>query len=199
MSLSHRYKNFSPQTPQDLHGATGSIEKVEEQKLQSFEDGYKSGWDDALAAQKTMRSDITAEFGRNLQEASFSYHEARTALARELRSVMEPILCDLLPKVAQETLAAHVIDEISALTQQTLDRQIEVAVHPGRLQSMESVCSDELSQPFTIVEDDTLLEDQVFLRVGASEREVNFEEWIQLTIDTVGRFFDAAEKEKLNV
>ena len=190
MSLSHRYRNFGSSPPPNEKVLT-DLEQIEERNLESFENGYKSGWDDAVAAQETTRANVTAEFGRNLQEISFSFHEARAALAKELRNVLEPVLTALLPKIAGEALAAHVLDQIDEISREAMERRVEIAVSPQRIMSMQTLFEDILKDPFEIVADDTLSADQVFIRIGTEEREIDFEPWLQAVRDALASHFDS--------
>lgn len=191
MTLSHRYQNFGMPLAQNGNAAPTSVEKIEEDKLQSFEDGYQSGWDDAVAAQGTTRDNVTAEFARSLQEASFSYHEARSSIVREFRGIMEPLLDELLPRLSRETVAAHVLEQIESLSKEALDHSIEICTAPNRVVTMQSLFENAIKDPFIIKADDSLKDDQVFIRLGNQEREIDFEPWIQQVQGAVTAYFDS--------
>jgi hypothetical protein len=57
------------------------VDAVEEAKVASFEQGYKAGWDDAVAAQSEDQTRIRADLARNLQSLSFTYQEARSHMS----------------------------------------------------------------------------------------------------------------------
>lgn len=195
MTLSHRYQNFGVKNAPQLGDETSiGAEKIEEDKLQSFENGYQSGWDDAVAAQGTTRENVTAEFARNLQEASFSFHEARTALLRELQSTVEPIINELLPGIAGETIALHILDQISKATKEALELPIEIVVSPSRVSTLQTLFEDVLKEPFEIIEDATLGEDQVFLRLGQKEKEIDFAPWLGQVKDALSTHFESIGK-----
>lgn len=200
MGVSHLYQDFGRSKPKQAYANPVESElKQEEEKLESFEDGYKSGWDDAISAQKDTNSAVSSEFAQNLQDASFSFHEARASLAKELREVVEPLLDALLPKIAKEALASHVMEQVASLSSDTLNRPIEIAVSPARMVTLQSLCEDTLTEPFVVIPDETLGEDQVFLRVGKQEREVELETWLQEVKTLVSTFFDKAEKDPQHV
>ena len=113
MTLSHLYQNFGDQKPPQQTPTTESRDAVEDEKLQSFEDGYKAGWEDAVNAQSQARDHIDNEFAKNLQEISFSFHEARTALKKELGEMLEPVFLKLLPIISHETFIPKIIENIS--------------------------------------------------------------------------------------
>ena len=198
MSVSHLYKDFGS-VPFDQNSAANAAgEEVEEAKLQSFEDGYQSGWDDAVAAQESTKKTIGAAFAQNLQDVSFSFHEARGTLAKQLREVMEPMLDSLLPELARQSLAHHILEQTQNLSRESLDRPLEIAVSPMRATALQALCEADLKEPFVLVPDETLAEDQVFIRVGELEREIDFDGWFEEVRQAVSAFFDKVETEATN-
>lgn len=194
MTLAHRYQKFGATEARSAPEETAGAEQLEEEKLQSFENGYQSGWDDAVAAQGTTRDNVTAEFARNLQEASFAYHEARTALARELRDLVEPLLGELLPLLARETLALHVLDIVSSAAKKAMDQPIEIVVAPNRVLTLEALFEASLTEPFEIRPDDTMDQDQVFLRLGSQEQEIDFQPWLEQVNASLASYLDTIGK-----
>ena len=67
----------------------------EEHRLEAYEQGYKAGWDDAATAQADDHTRISAGFARNLQELSFTYHEAKGQILGSL----EPLLKEMVTKI----------------------------------------------------------------------------------------------------
>ena len=195
MTLSHLYQNFGDQKPPKQTPTTESREAVEDEKLQSFEDGYKAGWEDAVSAQSQTRDHIDSEFAKNLQEISFSFHEARAALKKELGEVLEPIFLKLLPIISHETLVPKVIENIQDLTNQVSDCPIEVAVSPNRMVTMQSAFEDKIQEPFTVLPDEGLGKDQVFIRVGAIERGIDLETWNADICSLISSHLKISEKE----
>ncbi|MEP1538941.1 MAG: hypothetical protein ABJQ34_17920 [Paracoccaceae bacterium] len=175
MTLSHLYQNFGDQKPST--STNQSLEAVEDEKLQSFEDGYKAGWDDAVNAQSQARDHIDSGFAKNLQEISFGYHEARAALNKELGEILEPFFVGLLPVVAHETLVPKVVESVQHLARQIADRPIEVAVSPSRMVTMQSAFEEQIQEPFIVTPDEGLEKDQIFIRVGATEKAIDLETW----------------------
>ncbi|MEL6419288.1 MAG: hypothetical protein AAF088_21485, partial [Pseudomonadota bacterium] len=170
-------------------------EKVEELRLQSYEDGYQAGWEDAMRAQKDINSHISKDFESGLQEASFAFHEARTALTKTLEHVFVPIIEQLLPSLARNVVAQHVVEQIKGLARDQLDRRIEVVVSASNQPAIKKLLSASLQAPFQLVSDPQLSDGQVFLRVDDEEREVNLDTAIAEIGDAVASFFEDARKE----
>lgn len=187
MTLSHLYQNFGDQRKSSPTATSQSREAVEDEKLQSFEDGYKAGWDDAVKAQSQARDHIDSDFATNLQAISFSYHEARVALKKELGEVLESLFLKLLPKIAHDALVPKVVENVMDLASQVAERPIEVAVSPHRMVMMQSAFEDQIQEPFIVTPDESLEKDQVFIRVGSIEQAIDLDTWnseIQSTISS---------------
>ena len=193
MTISHRYQNFGSQN--EDQPISNDLEKLEDEKLQSFETGYQSGWDDAVAAQKSLRDNVTAEFAMNLQSISFSYHEARSALTSELRRAVEPLLLELLPTIARDTLFLHLMEKIGEFSEDTLQKSLLISVPENRFETMKSLFEDNLETPFELMVDDSLADDQVFIKLGTEEHEINFDPWLEDTKSAIGSLFESIAKE----
>ena len=191
--VSHLYQDFSVESRSGRDG-DGNAE-LEEQKLESFEAGYKAGWDDAIKAQEQLRKHISAELGNSLEEVSFTYHELRGALVNELGEVVEGALQRLLPRIAHQAVVAHILEEIRVAGRTHLDRTIELVVAPEAKSTLESVLNDVLKAPFEIVEDPDLGGGQAFLRVGEIEREVNFDQAVEAVSEAFTAFFALHKQE----
>lgn len=193
MSVSHLYKDFAKR-PVSTKSVLDDGLEIEEEKLKSFEDGYKSGWDDAMAAQEATRKTIGSAFSQNLQEASFSYHEARTSLSKQLRSLVESMLGAVMPELASQALHRHVLDQIHNLSSMSLDKSLELVVATPQEAALRSLCESELSQPFVIVPDDSLAEFEVYIRLGTVEREIDLSQWTEETKSIISNFFDSLKE-----
>jgi hypothetical protein len=62
--------------------------------------GYRSGWDDCLAAEQDTRARVGAELASNLADLGFTYHEARAQLLAETEALLEAYLPQGLPRLA---------------------------------------------------------------------------------------------------
>ena len=65
---------------------------LEEERLKSFDKGYRAGWDDSSAALSKEQSQISTELASNLQSLSFTYHEARNAVLGEMESLLKGLV-----------------------------------------------------------------------------------------------------------
>ena len=110
-------------------------------------------------------------------------------------TILEPIFLKLLPIISHETLVPKVIESIQDLTNQVSDCPIEVAVSPNRMVTMQSAFEDKIQEPFTVLPDEGLGKDQVFIRVGAIERGIDLETWNADICSLISSHLKISEKE----
>lgn len=186
MSIAHLYQDFGPKTlGRDTNISLNDVE-IEDQKLDSFEKGYQAGWDDAVNAQVATKTRISSDLAKNLQEVSFSYHEARSTLTKSLEPLFSDVIATLLPEVARHSLGPHVVAQLTEMVRAQTDQVIEITVSPVNFETIETLIENELESPFVMVPDPNLSEGQVFLRIGVEEREIDLDH----VIETVGAAFN---------
>ena len=195
MSLAHRYQEFGSR-PSQFDGKSDLDESVlEDEKLASFEVGFQAGWDDALKAQSDSNSRISTDLAKNLQDTSFSYHEARAALIKSLRPLFTDVTNSLLPAVAREAMGAHIVEQLTDMSRSTLDQVIEITIAPKNVDPIEQLLNFAVPEPFVLIGDDTLNDGQVFLRIGADEREIDMEQVVTSIATTMETFFQHAQED----
>lgn len=150
-------------------------EQVEAIKAQAYEAGYTSGWDDAIASDKTSRLRMEAEFERNIQNLAFTFGEAVTHVRSELRQFLETITDQFLPAIAPDILREHVRSELLRLGEELTDIPVELVASPDCNPTVAEMLKSDFAMEITLVEDADLSEGQVYLRLGAREMEINLE------------------------
>ncbi|WP_300033258.1 ABC transporter ATP-binding protein [uncultured Roseobacter sp.] len=196
MSVSHRYKNFGGSRNKEPEKAADSQEKVEEEKLASFEAGYQAGWDDSAKAQSDAKDKISSDFAQNLQEMSFSYHEALSKLTLSLKPVMKEIVDRLLPEIMARSLAGHILEQVDALLKSGMSQPVEIVVAPQNVELVESIGAGNIKEPFSVTGDASAGEGQAFVRMGSEEREVDIDGVLAGVSQAVDAFFHEAQKEQ---
>ena len=73
---------------------------AEDARLASFEDGYKAGWDDAIAAQDKETARIRADFARSLEDLGFTYTEAHRHVLNAIEPLLRDMVCKVMPRMA---------------------------------------------------------------------------------------------------
>jgi len=160
--------------PDARPGPAITAEALEKTRLESYETGYKAGWDDAAQAETNEQGRIGAEFARNLQDLGFTFHEARAHVMQALEPLLAGMVQRVLPKLVSETMGQTIIEELLPLATDIADTPIEVVVSPVSRPILEELLTEATAVPFTLVEEPTLAQGQVFLRSGKTERHIDF-------------------------
>jgi len=195
MSVSHLYQDFGPKPSLFDASSDVDISAIEDDKLAAFETGFQAGWDDAIKAQSDSNTRISAELAKNLQDTSFSYHEARAALIKSLRPLFSDITDTLLPAVARQSMGAHIVEQLADMSRDVLDQVIEVTIAPQNVDPIEQLLNHALPEPFVLIGDKTLGDGQVFLRIGADEREIDLAQVVSSIAVAMETFFQHAKED----
>lgn len=196
MSVSHLYENFSRRTASPKQGAGQTEEELEDAKLNSFEAGYQAGWDDAVKAQGDTDAKLTEEFMQNMQDLSFTYHEAYSKLSIGMKPLIAAILTRLLPQIAEQSLAPQILEQMNSLITEQSGSILEIAVAPEKHAVLEVLLQDQTSIPFTLTAEPALSSGQVYLRAGQVEREINLDAVLEGVSGAIEAFFHTAEQQE---
>lgn len=179
-SISHRYADFSPLDSDGQISESVPIDRVEDQKLQSFEEGYQAGWTDAEKNHAAEHKNIAEEILHTLQDMSFTYDEALARLNRGLKPMFEQMMTTLLPQTASAALRAHVIEQLVELAATQTQAKIVLRVSEMDLPMLEDLLEGvELKLPVSVTADPTLSAHQLFVALDSLEREINLDDVCQ--------------------
>lgn len=175
-SIAHRYADFSPYGPDGQPAEPVPLERVEDQKLQAFEEGYQAGWTDAEKNHATEQQNMGEEMLHTLRDLSFTYQEALSRLNRGLKPLFAGLMESLLPKTASAALRAHVIEQLVQLAATQTNAEIQLRVSETNLPMFEDLLEGaELKLPVALTADPTLSPHQLFVSLETIEREVNLD------------------------
>ncbi len=189
-----RLEVFDSTTPGTTEIVTLERSAIEEDRLAAWEQGYRAGWDDAVAAQSEDRQRIGADLARNLQELAFTYQEARTHVLAGLEPLLVGIVGQLLPALARETLAPLVLERLMPMAEDLADQPVHLVLNPVARPAVEALLTGATGLPLRIVEEPTLGEGQVCLRRGAVEARVDLGRAVAEITAAVRRFFNLVEE-----
>ena len=147
--------------------------QADSEKITAYEQGYQAGWDDAARAEAQDQTRISADFARNLQELSFTFHEARAHVIQAMEPLLNELIGTLLPELVCETLGLKILEELRPLIEAGADSPIELVVAPVSRQALEKQLAEASMASIRLSEETTLAEGQAFLRVGKIERQID--------------------------
>jgi flagellar assembly protein FliH len=142
----------------------------EAERLAAYESGYRSGWDDCLAAEQDALRRVGAELARNLADLGFTYHEARAQLLEETEALLDACFRTVLSRAAGPAVARRLVDDVAELAAAALDLPVEIVISPGDAPTVRSLLPSSTTFPLSLVEEPALAEGQAFLRFGQTER-----------------------------
>jgi flagellar biosynthesis/type III secretory pathway protein FliH len=154
----------APQEP------AADAEAREAERLAAYENGYRSGWDDCLAAEQDALRRVGAELARNLSDLGFTYHEARAQLLAETEALLDAVFRTVLSRAAGPAVARRLVDDVSELAASALDLPVEIVVAPADAGTVRALLPGATTFPLSLVEEPALAEGQAYLRFGHTER-----------------------------
>jgi flagellar assembly protein FliH len=175
-SIAHRYADFGPLGVDGEIAELVPLDRVEDQKLAAFEEGYQAGWTDAEKNHASEQKNISEDFLRTLQDQSSTHQEALSRLNRGLKPMFEQMISVLLPQTVSAALRAHVIEQLTQLAATQTNAQITLRVSESNLLMLEELMEDvELKTPVSITSDPKLSTHQLFVMLDTIEREINLD------------------------
>lgn len=188
-SIAHRYADFSFLDPDGTEPDPVPLDRVEDQKLQSFEEGYQAGWTDAERNYVTEQKNATDEILHTLRDFSYTHQEALDRLNRGLHPMFEQLMTSLLPRSTSALLRAHVIEQLIEISTEQTTGQINLRVSEIDQPMLEDLLSGvELNLPVNLTADTTLRPHQLFVSLDMDEREINLDAVCQEIISAMQAF-----------
>jgi len=171
---------------------------LEEHRLEAFEQGYKAGWDDAAAAQSEEQSRVAADFARNLQDLSFTYHQARGQILGSLEPLLKEMVSKVLPKLASNNLSQTIVDEVLAVAQTQTEAGIQIVISPNNRSALERLLESQDSLDITIIDEPSMAEGLAYIRFAQTEKQIDMESVLSGFSQSVDGFFEQQEKVAIN-
>ncbi|MFZ5964338.1 ABC transporter ATP-binding protein [Thalassococcus sp. BH17M4-6] len=197
MALRDLLEDFGQSTPPATAPGGAPLNDVDLEgiKLESFEDGYKAGWDDAIRAQSDDRTRIASDFAQNLQDLSFTYHEAYSHVLAAMTPLLDDMVHALLPALARDALGLHIVEQLHAQSRAIGNLSVEIVVAPENRDAVSALLTRDFGFPLSVVESDTIGEGQADIRFGAVEQQVDLTSVLNGINEAVTAFtFDNARK-----
>ncbi|MEM6637744.1 MAG: FliH/SctL family protein [Pseudomonadota bacterium] len=199
MSIKHLLEDFSVPSRPTAQAQAREKSDVEERVLESFDRGYKAGWEDSSAAHSKEVAHIRSELARNLQDMSFTFTEARTQLLEALEPLVRELTDSVLPKLATASLGAHVLEELLTMADGVTDAAFEISLHPNDREAVKTALGEDHEPRTRLSEDPDLVPGQVRLRVGEAERQIDSGALLASVSAATAEFFDHAKEDQRNV
>lgn len=167
-----------------------------EERLAAYDQGYAAGWEDAANAASQEQAQIRGDLARNIQALGFTFHDARLHVLRALAPLMQEMVTRLLPDVAREALAPVVLETLMPLAETLAEAPVELVLNPASRAPVEALLEQATGLPLRLVEEPTLGEGQVYLRLGETETRIDLDRATQELVTAVRNFFGLSEQDR---
>lgn len=165
---------------------TMSDETLETERLEAFDKGYRAGWDDAIKAKSDEGAQLADGVAQSLQDLSFTYHEVHAQILSNLGPLFDEILGKMLPALAQETLGAHVADQLAGLARDIGKVEVEVSVAPGAGDHVSQLIgAAATSLPISVIESANVPVGRADMRLGGKEITIDLAQVSAQILDAV--------------
>ncbi|MBO9399543.1 hypothetical protein [Shimia sp. R9_3] len=197
MSVSHLFEDFGGITepqPAPVEEAVGN----EDEMLESFEQGYKAGWDDAINAKSEEHANMSAELERKLQDLSFTYHEAREAIVADMAPTIEKAIMTVLPELARQAIGALAVEQLNEIVRECSETPVVLSAAPDAFQPVIDVMPETPQFPVEVVRDESLGEGQIRFEFAERERLLDMSEVLDTVAEALKAFTHETRKEAQN-
>ena len=190
-------EDFGADTPSPLKPEKNtSIEDRTVDQFATYDEGYKAGWEDAQTAATDNHTRIGAEFERNLQELSFTFHEAKIQVAQSLTPLVSAFIQCLFPKLMVTSLADQLMAVLEPLRDEMDTPTLELRCAPEDVDILGSLLEANFGLPITLRPEPSLMTGQADFVLGHETHEVDVSA-LQTEIQRlVGAQFDALTAQK---
>jgi hypothetical protein len=195
MTIPLKLEEFGTLEKSGRRGAVSGTTDVEGLKLEAYEAGYKSGWEDANSSEASSRSRISADLTQNLHDISFTFLEARAAVLTSLQPLLREIVDCLLPRLVAEGLAEVVDAELLPIAQTMAEPSCVLICAPVARSALERLIERHMETSISIVEEPAYADGQVTLRYGSEEREINLSASIEKIATAIRDFTSQMQSE----
>lgn len=147
--------------------------EIEANRMAAYEQGYKAGWDDAIQSEADEQSRIGVDFARNLQDLGFTFHEAKSHVMKSLEPLLIEVVSKVLPQLVSETLSQTILEELLPFAEEVSDVSVQIVVASSGRAAIEALIDTSLTIPLEIIEEPSLADGQVYLRMGELEKKID--------------------------
>ncbi|MBN8294106.1 hypothetical protein JI664_19200 [Rhodobacter sp. NTK016B] len=170
-------------------------EEVEDLRLNAYEKGYVAGWDDSGQQADAEASTRRAAIERQVEQLSFTYHEARGHILSALDPLLRAIAETILPPMARASVVPLIIDQLLPLAQAGAEAPITLRVGPGSEAAFREAMEGLLLPPLDIVETEDLTEGQAEFALGAAQTRIDLTDAALAIATAIDRFYQIQPEE----
>ncbi len=154
-------------------------EEVDVNRREAYELGYKEGHAVALLAAERECEAQRLEALQGLQNISCNYLDAHAHVMNSLKPFLTSIIENILPKIARDTLALTISENIVEFLEGSDEEFLELTSSPDNLELVQEVASENVKMAIAVKADSDLSNNQFALNLGARERRIDLDAAIE--------------------
>lgn len=194
MTIAHLLEDFEINLMDPSRIRLMDEDTLEEYRLTAFEQGYSAGWDDAVSARSEEQGQLNATLARNLEDLSFTYHEALSQMTQSLEPMFKSLIGTVLPQTMDRSYTHHIVEQLKSMAREQVAQPALLIVPSGVSATLKPILSEEFSFPVQLVEESSLPAGQACLRVGTAERDVDCSALLSSISDAMDSFLHQAKE-----
>ncbi len=176
---------------------TAPAPAISEQAVQDAHDeGYKAGYADGLSTADTERTKLTSDIATALQEASFTYFEARQHVMNSMRPLLETMADIILPKLGHASLARNSVDELLAIAEK-VEVPIKLYCAEACKTEITELVSRQITFPVEIETEETLTSSQIILSYDNGQTHIDLDLTVSKIQQAISDFYETAHNEQV--
>jgi flagellar assembly protein FliH len=156
------------------HGARSGLGDGPDDRS-GFDEGYRAGWDDALAAAARESGEMSEALRERLLQISHTQDAANRAALTSLEPLLHELFDKVLPRAADRSFISVIMEEAQALLGQSASDPFQIAVCPEDAAAVRLQFRSNGFGAVAVVEDATLSASQATLRCRNEERKVDLQ------------------------
>lgn len=170
-------------------------DEIEEIRLNSYERGYVAGWDDS--ANQDAKDDGARRIAieRQVEQLTFSYHEARGHVLKSIEPLLESILDSIVPAAVRACVVPQVLEQLLPLAHAASEKPLILNVSIGAKEAFLQAFEGQVLPPIEIVETAELPEGAASFASGNLETRIDLAHVAQALEASVRKFYQLAEEE----
>lgn len=140
-----------------------------------YQRGFQVGFAAAQAETEVAALALHDSLVATLDDASFSYAEARQVILAEIGPLMNAVVTSLLPSVATLGVATTIEDILMEASASSMPQSPTVCVHQDHFDLLNSLLSQEILQNVTLTVDPIISKHGAWMTTSTGEASVDFD------------------------
>lgn len=161
----------------------------------AFTRGLEAGRQEASALQASEAARTEAAIRQNLQDLSFTYHEARHSVLQALGPLISDFVETVLPHIARQGLGALVLDVLRDQAALATSGAVRVRAEERTLARLRDLLRDTAGLPLAFEQDPAAPPGTVTLKFPEAETRIDQSPPLAALQDAVASYFNLPTKE----